>query len=284
MNHSLRKKLLLPLFQASGLTYDALAAKIADAQDDAGVPVTVDTGNLWKQINGHVKPKAQALDEILVALDVPFHVYRDLMVLHGYAPRVRLPNARDIANACDVCQEELHGVPYPAYLVDCGQRLHAWNRYAPQLLGITSEQARDDGYGNATVLDLAFNQDYRAASRIVNGEAFLPIMVAVMRSEFQVFLHEPWCNALVTRYRRDVPGFDALWDHPYMLPPQKTATRTMGPLVLNVEGIGNVTFRLWGNDFIHDPRFRIVQYIPVDAKTLRACAMWVEQMTSKTCS
>lgn len=132
-------------------------------------------------------------------------------------------------------------------------------------------------FKNITTFDLAFNTTYKAALMIENRADFLPQMVYVMKREFAPFRSEAWCIECIEKAQEDYPELKQLWD---IIPDeglQALGLRTMGPIHLQVANGNRLKFQLLGTDFAFDPRFRIVQYIPLDEATMRQCLEWMEE-------
>lgn len=88
------------------------------------------TGYLQRIESGRVaQPERATLERILAALGARYSERREVMERFGYTVPTPLPDENDIAWACAVSHDELHGVPFPAYVLDCRTRLLAWNRY-----------------------------------------------------------------------------------------------------------------------------------------------------------
>jgi len=269
---------LWALFERYGTNYAKLTREIHDYRENLGLVPTGDKSHFWRILKCEIEPQLETLEDMLTVLKASYRDYRIIMSGFGYAPRTPLPLEADIQWARSVSQSWMDEAPYPAYLVDCGHRLHSWNLDAPRLVGLTHEELLKQEFHKATVLDLAFNPKFHAALRIVNATTFLPQMVQVMQFELKPFSSEPWCTELIDRFRQELPGFSVIWDSPTpTLPQQQMTTRVMGPLILDVPKVGHLTFQLWANDFIEDPRFRVVRYLPLNSYTMRQCATWAEE-------
>jgi hypothetical protein len=48
------------------------------------------------------------------------------------------------------------------------------------------------------------------------------------------------------------------------------------PIALNLPTVGRLDFRVSSNSMTHDDRFRVVYYLPSNAKTMHQCAHWFE--------
>ena len=88
-------------------------------------------------------PSPDTIRRILDALDavapLPLKERQEVLGAYGYQKPYPLPNQAEINSAIQEWKETYQDVPYPAYLVDCGQRLLDWNQYAPRLIGLKSD-------------------------------------------------------------------------------------------------------------------------------------------------
>src|SRR3989442_436237 len=101
------------------------------------------TGYLQRVESGRVaQPERATLERILLALEARYSERREVLELFGYMVTTPSPTEEEVAWACDVCQRELHEVPFPAYVLDCMHRLIVWNHYVPRLFGVAPDDPR----------------------------------------------------------------------------------------------------------------------------------------------
>ncbi len=227
------------------------------------------------------RPTKETLEKILTALDqisvVSSEERRAVFDAFDYKEALPLPTDDEIAWECRKWQEDYQNVPHPAYFVDFAQRLLHWNRYIPRFLGLKHDDPGMRRFKNITTFDLAFNPFYKATTMIENRADFLPQMVYVIKREFQPFRAQTWCVECIEKAQQNYPEFRAVWDAIPEEGLQSLGLRTMGPLHLRVTNGNLLKFQLLGTDFAFDPRFRSVQYIPLDDITMRQCVEWMEE-------
>lgn len=239
-----------------------------------------DAAHLSRIENGKLKyPRRETLEDILTVLEVTYRERREILELYGYTVSNPLPTPAEIAWACAACAPELHDMPYPAYFVDCGQRLHTWNRYAPRLIGMQADDPRLALFQQCTVMDLAFNPAYRTSFRIDHPEENLPDPLYLMKVEFQPFLNEPWYAELINRWRHELHEFVTSAATLASTVTYKTTFCVVKPMYRDRSDMKILKFRLLGVDFVQDPRFHLVRCIPIDVTTMRQCIAWVEEET-----
>lgn len=225
------------------------------------------------------RPPLETIQRILKTLAqfAPIPVKEKNIVFNAYAyqPIFDTPSAREVEQACQLWQEQYQNLRLPAYLVTFSQQLLTWNRYAPLILGVNYGSKELEKLRGVTIFDLAFNTDFIASSRIVNGETFFPDMLRVIKAEMQLFRYEEWYQMLISETKNNYPVFESIWDSlPEVLP--SVAVRTFEPVQIQHPSGKILKFQLMGVDFADDPRFRSVQYHAVDAVTLNEWNLWIE--------
>jgi hypothetical protein len=70
------------------------------------------------------------------------------------------------------------------------------------------------------------------------------------------------------------PEFEHYWTH-YPAAQTLFAARPLTLLQLDSEDAGMLQFRLISESFVQDRRFRVIYYLPADAKTIQHCLQWM---------
>lgn len=233
------------------------------------------TGYLQRVESGRVaQPGRATVERVLDALEARYSERRDVLELFGYFVTTPLPDADEIAWASESCQRELHGVPFPAYVLDCSTQLIAWNRYVPRMLGRRDGAPALAGLAGRSLLAAWFDPGSLFGSLLAEPDRFLPAMVRALRFEIEGYRHEPWVIEMLARLQTDLPRFRDEWGRAVREPPPISAARVLVPLTLNVPGVGPLQFRLVAEPFVRDTRFRLIYFVPADPATMRACAAW----------
>ena len=186
-----------------------------------------------------------------------------------------LPTEAEVVWACDICQRDLHAVPFPAYVLDCTHRLIIWNSYVPRLFGMAPDDPMLGGLARQSLLAAWFDSASPLAPLVAEPEVFFPALMRALRSEMQPFRMESWYTAVLAPLYA-LPRFRHYWEVVGQSPPPVSAARALVPLRLNVPGAGTLQFRLSSEPFTRDARFRIVFYVPGDLATMQWCAGWVQ--------
>jgi PAS domain-containing protein len=252
--------------------------------------LTIHTARQWSPLSPEAlsnlergvtrQPPLETLERLLDALHqvapVPLAQRNAVRDAWGYRPRFPLPTADEIAWAQQQWQAESAAIPYPAYLVDCAQRLLIWNDHARKLLGVPATDPLLARLQHVTIFDLAYDPTYGAISQVENRDSFLATLVYVLKCEFLPYRDEPWFAACIDAPRARYPAFRAQWDAIPQHALQPLGQRTMGPMIYHHRDGGRLCFRLLGAEFLGDPRFRGVQYIPLDSATMQQCLRWAD--------
>jgi transcriptional regulator with XRE-family HTH domain len=263
---------LQELRKAAGLSLLELAGKL-----ESDLETSIDAAHINKIETGSIKkPQADTLEAILGGLAASYRERRDVLEAFGYTVPITLPTAPDIEGARRLVAHELNDSTYPVYLVDFGQRLWAWNRYVPRLIGLHPDDPALSRFVGVTLFDLAFNPALDTRLFIANPDDYLPAMLAFLKAGMYAFHEEEWYKELMAK-ARTFPGFSTLWDG---LPEdtfQRYPSRSIVPMKVQVAGVGVLQFRMSSTDFLLDPRFQIGHFTPYGATTLRQCAIWAEE-------
>lgn len=194
----------------------------------------------------------------------------------GYRDQSLLPENDEVATIARQWERSVFELPHPAYLVDFAHRFIAWNRYAPRVIGLTYGHPALEKMRGRTLFDLIFDRQFETAFAIKNKDTFVPEMLYVMRCEFEPFKDDEWCKECIRSAKATHPQFRAIWDKVQKMPVQELGLRTMGPIITQAAGGEELSFHLLGTDFVNDSRFRVIQYLPANAATMRQCLEWVE--------
>jgi transcriptional regulator with XRE-family HTH domain len=232
------------------------------------------TGYLQRIETGKVQqPEQDTLERILAALGTQYNERRELLEMFGYLVNAPIPSAAAIKWAVAACQSELDSAVFPAYLLDCAHRLLTWNNLVPKLLDLdhVRQQAQP---GHVSLLKVIFDPVYQFAPRILNQEAFFLAQIRALRYEKQRFHDESWYNTLLQDMLQ-CPEFERYWTTSSSTQ-TLFAARPLTLLQLDSKEVGILQFRLISESFVQDRRFRVIYYLPADAKTIQHCLQWVD--------
>ncbi|MBN1875183.1 MAG: helix-turn-helix transcriptional regulator [Anaerolineae bacterium] len=230
------------------------------------------------------QPSRETLYRILEALDryasVSAEDWQTVFGAYGYKKPYPLPTEEEIEKARKQWHKDYGHITHPAYLIDFSQRLLDWNKYAPRLLGLRSDDMRLRHFQDVTIFDVTFGLSPKFI-KIVNQDEYLPSLVYVIKSELQPYKNEPWYAKCVSTAQERYPDFKKLWESFHDDDFQASLAGLSLPIVLNFpESSLTFTFQLVRIDFVADERFRIVQWIPVDEITMRKCLEWAQEETN----
>jgi transcriptional regulator with XRE-family HTH domain len=239
----------------------------ADAGLGSGYMQRIESGKVQQ-------PERATLERILEALGAHYSERREILALFGYLIATRLPTEAEILWARHVCRDDLHTVPFPAYLLDCGHRLLAWNRYMPMLFPVIADETAFRQTELGSIFRLWFDRRYGVTNRVQNAETFFARIMRALRHEMYLFGSEPWYQALIDQLIHDLPLFQIYWERSNLASETASAARALVPLLLATPGSGLLQFRVSAEPFTRDARFRMVYLLPADPFTMRQCTEW----------
>lgn len=232
------------------------------------------TGYLQRVESGRVhQPGRDTLERILSAMDARFTERKEVLELFGYTVSVTPPDDDEVAWACDLARPELDEFPFPAYALECTNRLIAWNPVFPFLLGESSTEDDVMRLAHGSFLEAWFDPESPLYGLVDEPDRFLPALIRAFRHEMRQFQNEEWYEAVLAGPRR-FELFRHYWAIVEAEPEHAAAARALVPVRLNVPGFGLMQFRLSVERFTRDHRFRIVYYFPSDSVTMDICARW----------
>jgi len=225
------------------------------------------TGYLQRLETGKVQqPERDTLERILAALAAQYSERREVLEMFGYLVSTPVPSQAAIKWAVAACQAELDSALFPAYLLDCAHRLLTWNAFVPRLFDLPHmRQQAKTAY--ISMLKVVFDPAYHFSPQILNREAFFLAQIRALRYERQRFQDEAWYSDLI-RDMRQCSEFETYWTKPPATP-ALFAARPLTLLELAAKDAGILQFRLLSEAFVQDRRFRIIYYLPADARTIQ---------------
>lgn len=218
------------------------------------------------------KPQRDNLLRILDVLEkaAPLSIGNRKAVLEsfGYTDNLGLPNQLDIDRAIDTWRQAFNNAPYPAYLVDIAQRIHDWNRQAMVLLN-----RQEEDLAGLTLFDLMFDLPTHGDIKALNHEEIVKKTIPLVMVDYLRYGEQDWCGRVIAEAEAKYPAFRELWPDfaasalAAMDLSSSDITSTMPVMLVNPAGDA-MNFQVVGIDMVSDPRFRVVQYVPLDMPTM----------------
>jgi len=260
-------------YTSGGIRLRTLREEAGKTQLEVELDASLGSGYLQRVESGKVqRPERETLERILAALGARYTERRDVLEMFGYIVDTPLPDAAEIEWAVKACQRELQDVSFPAYLLDCGHRLLAWNGFVDALFNLNVAAS----IGGISILRVLFDPRYKISPLIHNPDEFYPASLRALRYQMRLFHGEQWYVELINELLEECPNFRRYWQAAKPDEVYPTAARPLTPIEFNLPQIGLLIFRLTSESFVQDRRFRIIYYVPADAVTLRQCAGWAE--------
>ena len=253
----------------------ALREYTGRTQLEVELDASLGIGYLQRVESGKVRyPERDTLERILGALGAHYTERRDILELFGYVVDTPLPDEPETRWAVDVCRAELDDAVFPAYLLDCGHRLLAWNVFVPRLFRDTLPAIETD---RASMLRVLFDPAYHLTGRIANPVLFFPAQIRALRYEMRLFRGESWYDALIAALRSECSLFERYWAaSPADQRASLIAARPLVPLELHTPDGLVLRFWLTSEPFAQDRRFRIIYYVHAESSTIQHCIAWTQ--------
>jgi transcriptional regulator with XRE-family HTH domain len=255
-----------------GIRLRLLREASGKTQLDVELDASLGSGYLQRVESGKVRhPERETLERILAALNARYTERRDILEMFGYVVDAPLPTEAEIAWAVEVCQPELHDMIFPAYLLDCGHRLLAWNQFVPRLFN-TDVGGR---LTRVTMIKVLFDPRYGIAPLIHNPDEFYPASIRALRYQMQMFHGEAWYADLIQELTEQIPNLRRYWDATEPDRVYPTAARPLTPIEFKLPELELLKFWLTSESFVQDRRFRMMYFLPANSVTIQQCAVWM---------
>ncbi len=250
---------------SGGLRLRALREACGKTQLDVELDANLGIGYLQRLELGKVQqPEQDTLNRILDALGTRFIERREVLALFGYSIPITLPDDAEIQWAVDIFHAQVKGQTIPVYLLDCGHRLLAWNDQTAHMFHGLNTRVR-----TPLLPRLIFDSVAGIADAILNTGTFFSAQIRVIQYEHQRCGNQLLYNTLIDEMRT-VPAFVQYWENGSLAARVQVPMRPLVPMQL-VTRSGLAQFRLIAENFVQDPRFRVIYYLPDDPATLRQC-------------
>jgi transcriptional regulator with XRE-family HTH domain len=252
---------------AGGERLRALRTAGGKSQLAVELDASLGLGYLQRLERGKVRhPERATLERILDALHVSYVERHEVLGLFGYTVTLSQPTEGETRQAIESFQAEIQQNSIPTYLLDCSHRLLAWNAPVGRLFG-------DVIIDEALLMPrLVFDAKDGIAASVLNAETFFAAQVRILQFERGRCGDTAWYERFLDDMRQ-YPIFDTYWTKAAGGEP--ALMRPVAQLYLAL-GRDTARFRLISETFAHDPRFRVIYYLPADAAALRNCLAWGE--------
>ncbi len=222
-----------------------------------------------------VRPQRVTLERILDALHASYDDRRLVLEAYGYAAQNPLPTAAEIAVAQRIFKQSLANSPIPVQLLDCAQRLLAWNRLLARLVGREPDDPLMEALLGRPITQILYDPAFGIGQRLLNLQAWSRHMLPVLIHELRPYTQEIWGRRLYDELRHSVPGLDDLLSHPEAL--RAIPARPLETIVFAGPNGAALPFRIASEPFTNDTRFRVIYYFPADAVALAHCQEWLDR-------
>lgn len=224
---------------------------------------------------GQVKrPQRATLERILSALDASYNDRRHVLEDYGYIVSNPLPTPQEIASAQDTFHRFAQTLSLPAQLIDCAQRLLAWNDLLDFAVGRSPQEKDASNILGTSIFAITYDPQYYIRSQILNLDAWSEHILPVLLHELQPFMYEAWCQEVLHEIRKAAPGLDSLIKV-YQIS-RRIPARPRVPIIFRGTNGTPLSFWVATEHYSDDSRFRVTYYFPADEATIHQCRLWVE--------
>lgn len=229
------------------------------------------------------QPAQRIIEAIFQILDryktINWYTKRDILGAYGYRLAIIPPSEEEGKRACESWERASSEYWFPSYLVDITHRIWAWNRFAPRLLGIRSQNdPRINEFRGINLLDLNFDLVPRYV-RIINRDECLSSFVDTLKALFQPYHGEEWCHQWLNNARARYPEFALLYDRSPNRHLSSPEAANQIPIILATSDDRQLKFLVNSGQYANDPRFAIAQWMPLDDFTTSTCQQWKAEST-----
>src|SRR5258706_13557966 len=241
---------LQELRKAAGLSLLELAVQLG-----RDLETSIDAAHINKIETGSIrKPTAETLEAILVGLGASYRDRRAVLETFGYSVPMTLPTEQEISEVVSQSADELRDATYPVCLLDFGQRLWAWNRFAPRLIGLHPDDPATARFLGVSTVDLIFNPAFETRLLVANPDEYFPGQIHNIKVGIEPLRDQPEYRELVAQWS-SFPGFTELWNGV-----SADMFRSVVPIKVNVPGRGLLQVRTYNAIFEADPGFVLLHF------------------------
>lgn len=190
-----------------------------------------------------------------------------------------LPTEEEIEQICERCQSSLlrlEGKGFPAYLLDCRDRIILWNRCISTLFDSIGKPDLLAKMKNQSLAVALLDPAFDFASVLHNYAAYLEPGLWIMLQGGQRYREESWYQAYLEEMQQRYPLAKEVFASFKSADAEVIKQRPFVPLEIAIESLGVACFDLHSVPTpISDDRFRIVYWTAAnDAATqfIKACA------------
>jgi transcriptional regulator with XRE-family HTH domain len=257
-----------------------LRQRARKTQDEVECETGIGKGKLSRIERGKAKKlQRDTLERILTSLGARYNEQRKVLELYGHNDTIPQPTDTERSWARKVCEDDLHSLLFPAYLLDCTQCLLDWNHFIPKIIGKTPDEM--ERFRRFSLNYLLFDEQYNVTQLVADPDSLFPNILRALQGTIQPYQHEAWCREMIDSALKDLPLFKHYWEQLGPQDPPKVVLRPELPISLHVAQVGRLDFRVSSDHLIPDERFRVVYYMPANAETMHQCARWSEERCGK---
>jgi transcriptional regulator with XRE-family HTH domain len=230
-------------------------------------------------------PQWLTLARISDALGLTEYERKELLILAGYQAEPGLPNDTEVASVLFELVPVVDSYPYPAGIIDEGERTWYWNALKFLVWGpcyrVSDRHAFDTKLKGKRPIEVLFDPEgyqirYRAwAAYIEDIDNLITRLVAIFWRAYRIRPHDPTLIRTLSRLKQN-PDFCVIW-HQVQRGERNVHDLEHTTQVAHNPQIGRLQFHVWRTHPAIDSRFVVVHFTPADSSTHEALRRLVER-------
>lgn len=226
----------------------------------------------YRKVKGRkliVTPDVQTIYSIVDALHPAFGERRSILDSYGLDCPIELPTHEEIEWACHAFHTELGDLIFPAYLLDCGLRLHAWNSFVLKVINLDSSEL--EPFKGRPLAHALYDEHVNLIGKIANRTEVEPMLRRAFRYVIWPYLEESWARIMIS-------AFSLLGVKESLFSEGEIPARPTGEIHFRVINAPLLKFMIVHEPYIRDDRFRVTYYYPANDLTREQLEKWKKEM------
>jgi transcriptional regulator with XRE-family HTH domain len=239
--------------------------------------VGTDQAHISRIEGNQIRPQFQTLDAICEALNLSSAERDEILSLAGFRIALPLPDKDAVGLVLQKLGPVLDSLPYPAMLLDEGERIWHWNAFCfypwGQSYGASNQHEFLSRVRGKRHLEVIFDpQAYPAsyfkwAARWENIDHIIRRNIALLWRAFRVRQQDQEMNQALNRLKAN-PDFLKIWRQ-ILRGPEEILIVEHDTQAVWTE-LGRLEFHVWRTHAAADTRFVVVHFTPSDVPTIDA--------------
>ena len=272
-------KSALPTNRRLGALIAAYRERRLWCQEELAFAAGTDQAHISRIESNQTHPQFQTLTLICEALNLSIIEQEEIFHLGGFLISPPLPDDNDTTRVLHALQPVLDSYPYPAMVLDEGERIWFWNSFCFYPWGQFYEAFDQNEFAlrvrGKCHLEFIFDPQHYPdsysvwASRWENFDRITRRNVELLWRAFRIRQRDPQMNRCLNRLKTN-PAFFKIWQE-CIFGPEETIMLEHDTQAVRTD-LGRLEFRVWRTHVTTDTRFVVVHFTPSNVGTIDALA------------